>query len=450
MVACRQFFIDQNRQFLPHRIEHAQTYLLIAGGKRNIHLPGERVRRGQDVDVCNGFGGTHRRAALDDRNVRKVGEQQSFHLVLLHAEPIHQHRTIDVSEIVLHGNRLLDVGVGRNFRVVADETGRNAGAEQHQRRRIAVVGTGTLIGADAAAKLAERHRQHPLIDAHQFQILHENFNCVAQGLQQTRMFPDRGRICHLVGVGVKSAEVQDVNFRLQATADHQRHIFQLLRQAVIGRVTDHVGCISGCRRNDFAVGVRLLDGFTKEGQFIAVRRIRRRASRRIGQRVQVERVVDGQTEIGDRALAGLRHQRADGDGKRVGILAARIAFGVGGVIFFEIAAQPARRPNLIGGRTTRPDVRTAEVRPVLIRVTDGLYDAHFTIVKNRLQPRHRRVKGIVETHVQQVRLRDQDVAPCVAEFVVLVEWRDRSQAIVAAVELDQNKNPVVLTRKSGE
>lgn len=158
MFASIQPLVYQRFNRLAGSIEDSQRDMLVCAAEPKIYRSRERVGVGQDVKFGGRLMCAADRAAVYQWHIREVREQQRLHIGLFHLEPIHQHRAIDVAEIVLHRNGFLYFRSIGYFGTVACETGLYTGAEKHQWGSVAVVGTEAIIGADAAAKLAEGHR----------------------------------------------------------------------------------------------------------------------------------------------------------------------------------------------------------------------------------------------------------------------------------------------------
>ena len=159
-------------------------------------------------------------------------------------------------------------------------------------------------------------------------------------------------------------------------------------QIVVLGIIDAIGAHIRRSGDHFGVVVGLGDADAKEFQFLPVGRIGYFIAFAFGQRREGKGIVQGQAVVGRRALAGFRNDIAEGDGKRMRVVGIGIIIRKIGITVIIITADPAGRPEFVGGRSAHPDILGAEVGAVLVGIADALNDVHFSVQKKVLHAVH--------------------------------------------------------------
>src|SRR6187402_1948754 len=90
-----------------------------------------------------------------------------------------------------------------------------------------------------------------------------------------------------------------------------------------------------------------------------------------------------------------------------------------------------------------PDFHRSKMRAVVPGITDALHDCELAVAPDRQQRLHGRMKAGALVQLQNKIPTDTD-ARTQGQIIRISEWNDGIQAVVAAVQLDQNQYLAVM------
>ncbi len=340
-----------------------------------------------------------------------------------------------------------------------DDARLDHGPEQEHRGGRPVVGPARGVLRDAAPELAEAHAQHTPVVLLELQVAVKRVHRLGELLEQLGVAPERAALAR---VRVEPAVRHVVHTRLQPRPDHAPDHLQLPAQPGVGVVDEWA----------------LLDGLADlvAGDLRVQRRPHQ--ERGVGLRVCALRhalladLLVGLDQCLVHVLAHPAEQvgRLEGDGldgpalkcKRRGppdrdrgvdglaaVGRARLALAVPAALGVHVPTEPAvARARELGGV---PDVHGLEVRAVGVGVPDALDNGAQPVVVQLLDARQRPVQGDAlralgadARQLEQLVLAPEADARADAVVVVVAEGDDGVEPVVAARELDDDQDVVLV------
>jgi hypothetical protein len=114
------------------------------------------------------------------------------------------------------------------------------------------------------------------------------------------------------------------------------------------------------------------------------------------------------------------------------------------MVNFKIATKPARGNHFVGGGSGGPNIRAAEVGPVLVWVSGSLDDAQLSLLEQFLHSGHDPVKSGVGIQTNDATVGKHNVAANLSEVLQLIQADDGVQSVVTSGQPDQDQNVVVV------
>jgi len=208
------------------------------------------------------------------------------------------------------------------------------------------------------------------------------------------------------------------------------------RRAVLGP--------AGRRLNGGGVHLRLAHHLPDKRKLVAGRRVGGRIYATAEQLVERRRAGNGHAHVHAGALHAVAHHRADADGQWVGVLHVGKPGWETRKFAVEVAAGPARGQGHVGVGARSPDIGGPEVREVGAGVAHALHHAELAVLIHVVQRRHGRVNTRGRGERQYLVLSQRQGGPRRHQGRVLVQRDNHVQAIVAALQLNDDQHLIRL------
>ena len=201
------------------------------------------------------------------------------------------------------------------------------------------------VARDTAAEFAEGHAHHPILDAHELQVVLEGADVVAHCAQQVgvRAGGVVARV-HLRSVRVEATDAHPVDLRLQATTDqlrdHLEGLCQPVRFGAEGGVEVAVRAVGArCGFDHVAVEVGLTL-YGSDGAQLVTFAVRRGCVHVdvTGEVQWIVGVVDADPHVHPHVLEAGTHAAAHTDGQRMRYINVRVAHRIVRVLVVEVAS----------------------------------------------------------------------------------------------------------------